>query len=120
MKYQHECIACSKKQGQRIFQVGLESDNTQSEKDSLETLNRELDDLIDHADRNLSPADLSFLAIRAGEKHSGNSEPFKTTKSKHNQLALGLYDELKAKIKDSQNSLHTACQLSASAFISRL
>ncbi len=117
MRFQHDCIACSKKQGQRIFQVGLESrlqsSQSANENGCLDALNRELNDLLDHAAPNLSPADLSFLAIRAGEKHSGNSEPFAEIKSKHNRLALDLYDDLKAKINASEDPLHTACLLSA-------
>lgn len=113
MKYQRECIACSKNQGQRIFKIGLEANGQSESNGEIDHLNKDLDDLIDNADADLSPADLSFLAIRAGEKHSGNDQPFKKLKKQHNELALTLCDELRKKIADSEDPLHTACMLAA-------
>lgn len=113
MKFQPECIACSKNQGQRIFTIGMDANGASDSNASVDALNQDLDNLIDNADSDLSPADLSFIAIRAGEKHCGNDEPFKQLKQQHNELALQLCDELRIKIKESDNPLHTACQLAA-------
>jgi uncharacterized protein with ATP-grasp and redox domains len=113
MKYQPECIACSKKQGQRIFQIGLEAQGVSDSNGNQDALDQDLEDLINHADSDLSPADLSFIAIRAGEKHCGNDDPFRALKKQHNELALQLCDDLRAIIRESENPLHTACKLAA-------
>lgn len=113
MKYQTDCIDCSINQGQRIFQIGLKANGVSDRDGEQEALNEELETLINSADPNLSPAELSFLAIRTAEKHSQNHEPFKEIKRIHNEMALRLYDDLKEKINQSGNPLHTACQLSA-------
>ena len=108
MKFQRDCMECSKKQGLRIFRIaGAASD------DRIASLRRDLDEVIDHASPDLTPAHLSLLAIRTAERHAGNAEPFCEIKQHHNELALSLFDDLNQLLAQSPNPLHTACLLSA-------
>ncbi len=112
MRFQHDCIACSKRQGARIYNIALGG-----EPDAIEhwcgDLQRDLDDQIDTADPSLSPAHLSLMAIRSAQKHAGIDDPFTELKKYNNQLALSMEADLRQRIQASQDRLHTACQLAA-------
>lgn len=113
MRFQEKCIDCSKRQGLRIYHLSLKKQNRVACQESETALLQDLDREIGAADPTLSPAELSLLAIRIGEKHAGGGDPFEAIKKKNNELALSLYAEMKERVESSRDPLHLACQLSA-------
>jgi uncharacterized protein with ATP-grasp and redox domains len=76
-------------------------------------LHAELDEKLNRADPDLSPAELSLMAIRAGEKYGGSSDPFAQHKRESNELALSLLPHLRQEIRQSPDPLFTASKLAA-------
>ncbi|MBN2328923.1 MAG: DUF89 family protein [Candidatus Omnitrophica bacterium] len=113
MRFQNQCIECSKRQGVRIYHLSIQNQGIASNQDRENRLQRELDERIDNADACLSPAELSLIAIRTGEKHAQSGDPFREVKRTNNEMALSLYPELKKRLSESTDSLHLACQLAA-------
>lgn len=111
MRFQTDCIECSKNQGRRIFRIAAGPDGQSEEQ--LEALRIELEQRIESADPSLSPADLSQIAIRLAEEYAGNPEPFREIKRLNNELALSLLDGMRETLRASADPLRTACQLSA-------
>ena len=113
MRFVEKCIDCSKRQGKRIYDLSLTQIDKQPSQTETEAFYQELDDKLENADPQMSPAGLTLIAIRMAERHAGVDDPFKDIKIQNNDMAMELYDELNAKIKDSSNPLHLACQLAA-------
>jgi len=111
MRYQTPCIECAKRQGLRIYRLVLDGRESSSFDRTEEALRADLDALISQADPALSPAELSLIAIRAGQRHAGSDDPFREIKKHNNQLALRLYPELKERIAGHPEPLRLACQL---------
>lgn len=112
MRYQHDCLSCSKRQGNRIYNIALGGEPGSSEH-YCEELQQELDAKIDAAEPGLSPAQLSLMAIRTAQKYAGVEDPFIEQKKQNNKLALSLEPDLRQRIEASVDRLHTACQLAA-------
>lgn len=113
MKFQQRCVECSKNQGLRVYQLALKSNGKPPSQDEIDRLRAELAHRIENADPNLTPAELSQIAIRTGEKFAQCGDPFKSIKKHNNELALSLYPELKQRVKSSDDPLYVACQLAA-------
>jgi len=111
MKYQIPCLDCAKRQGIRIYQ--LAKNGKSHSPDGLESLRSELDAVIDGADPNLSPAELSLFAIRLAQQRADSRDPFAEIKMANNRMALELYPSLKERIAFSPEPLQTACKLAA-------
>ncbi|MDP8243307.1 MAG: ARMT1-like domain-containing protein [Candidatus Hinthialibacter antarcticus] len=112
MRYQHDCIACSKRQGNRIYNIALGGEPGSSEH-YCEKLQQELNEKIDAFDPGHSPAQLSLTAIRAAQKYAGVEDPFVEQKKQNNQLALSLEPDLRKRIEASEDRLRIACLLAA-------
>nr|HQH73278.1 ARMT1-like domain-containing protein [bacterium] len=78
-----------------------------------EALRAELDRRIGQADPALSPAALSLIAIRTGQRHAGSDDPFREIKKHNNRMALRLYPDLKERAGRAPDPLRLACQLAA-------
>lgn len=113
MRYQPQCIECSRKQGVRIYEMGARNEGREPSPDAREALQRELDERLAEADPELYPAALSLIAIRLGEKYAQCGDPFLEQKRANNELALSFYPELKRRLLDSGDPLRLACQLAA-------
>lgn len=113
MRYQPQCIECSRKQGVRIYQMGVRNEGRAPSLEVQKALQRELDERLERADPSLYPAALSLIAIRLGEKYAQCGDPFEELKRENNKLALSLYPELKKRLGESPDPLHFACQLAA-------
>ncbi|MFB3788768.1 MAG: DUF89 domain-containing protein [bacterium] len=113
MRYQTPCIECAKRQGLRIYRLVMEGRGGPSPDGNEEALRAELDRRIGQADPVLSPAALSLIAIRTGQKYAGSDDPFQDIKKHNNQLALRLVPELKERIRRAPDPLRPACQLAA-------
>lgn len=113
MRFQKPCIECSKRQGLRIFNIAVDGHIDQNDNGTLEKLKLELETKIDSVDPSMSPAELSLIAIRAAQKHADSFDPFAEIKYANNEMALKLYPSLKERVEQSNDPLHTACQLAA-------
>ncbi len=113
MRFIEKCLDCSKRQGTRIYDLSLKQLEEQPSAAETEAFYLELNDKIDNADPDISPAALTLIAIRMAERHAGVDDPFRDIKVQNNEMALALYDELNDKIKNSDAPLHLACQLAA-------
>jgi damage-control phosphatase, subfamily I len=113
MRYQPQCIECSRRQGVRIYELGVRNEGREPSLEVQKSLQRELDERLECADPSLYPAALSLIAIRLGEKYAQCGDPFKELKRKNNELALSFYPGLKTRLRDSADPLHFACQLAA-------
>jgi uncharacterized protein with ATP-grasp and redox domains len=113
MKYKERCVECARQQGLRIYGIALESLGQQDTNGTEQRLQNELKEELQKVDPALSPAELSYVAIRAAHVHSKCDDPFKALKEENNQLALSLLPDLKQRIDQSDNPLYTACLLSA-------
>ncbi|MBI1386920.1 MAG: DUF89 family protein [bacterium] len=111
MKFQNPCIACSKRQGSRIFQIALGGEVLDEERH--EALRAELDERLGAVDPALSPADLSLIAIRAAQRHANCYDPFAAQKKSNNELALSMVDDLRQRLDESSDRLHLAGRLAA-------
>ena len=112
MRYHHDCLSCSKRQGNRIYNIALGGEPGSSEH-YCEELQHELNSKIDAAEPGLSPAQLSLMAIRTAQKYAGVEDPFVEQKKQNNQLAISLESNLRRRIETSDDRIHTACQLAA-------
>lgn len=113
MRYQPECVGCSKNQGSRIYRIALGSPPNDESIPVPGELQAEINQQIDHADPCLSPADLGLMAIRTTQRYTHVADPFEALKKEQNQQALALYPELKQKVTESPSPLLTACHLAA-------
>ncbi|MDP8218602.1 MAG: ARMT1-like domain-containing protein [Candidatus Theseobacter exili] len=105
MKTYLDCIACFFKQaleGARL--AGVDEKN---QKKILDEVARELPDISIHC----SPPEIARGIYRIIEKYSGLADPYLFIKKKSNKLALSIYDRLKEKVSNADNSLMMAVEL---------
>jgi damage-control phosphatase, subfamily I len=113
MKFQPQCIDCSKKQAERIYGIGVAAQGKPRDPSVQQRLLKKVEVGLAVMDCSLSPAELSLFAIRAAAEASGCSDPFSEIKKATNQQALLLLSSLRSKVRDAPDPVLTACQLSA-------
>lgn len=113
MRYQPDCVGCSKNQGSRIYRIAVAGHFDANHIEPPRALLDEIDHLIDHADPTLSPADLSYRAIRAAQRHAESADPFLRAKREQNEMAMSLVPNLRERVRASADPLRTACLLAA-------
>jgi len=100
-----ECIPCFFKQALEAAKIcGAEVD----------VQKKILDDVAKTLPRftlNSSPPEMGRIIHKLVKQHTGQEDPYAKIKEKSNSLALSIYDELKKKVKDSDDSLLTAVEL---------
>jgi len=60
---------------------------------------------------NCSPPEMARLIYKLVREKTHLEDPFKNIKIESNKIALGIYDKLKEKVKNSKDSLLTAVEL---------
>lgn len=58
-----------------------------------------------------TPPEIALRIHRIIKATVGNKDPYKEVKRKYNEIALGLYPDLKKKVSEADNPLLTACKL---------
>lgn len=113
MKYEDKCIDCAKQQGKRIYNLSLDFLKKNPNRTEETALLSTLDNHLAAANPDISPAELSWIAIQAAQNQAGCSDPFQTIKKENNQLALSLVPELRIRLQEAKDPLYLACQLAA-------
>jgi damage-control phosphatase, subfamily I len=113
MRFQPLCIDCAKRQGVRVFRLAMQGSHQSNPDGREDQFLLKLENSLHAANPELSPAELSLIAIKTAENFSESADPFVSLKKKSNELAETLYPELKKLISLSENPLFTACQLAA-------
>ena len=105
MKTYLDCIPCFFRQAIEASQIANASLLTQ--KRILDQLGKTLSDF----SLNATPPEMGSIIHRLVKEMTGEKDPYKKIKAESNQLALGIYDHLKRKVRHSQDSLLTAVEL---------
>lgn len=104
MKVHLDCFPCFYKQTVIAARLGTRDETLQAE------ILKGVTDEIKATDMSRSPAHSTTFLHRKIRQILGK-DPFKEIKSEYNQIALGLYPELKKKVGKSQDPLWTATRL---------
>ncbi|MGO9612297.1 MAG: damage-control phosphatase ARMT1 family protein [Dissulfurispiraceae bacterium] len=104
MKVHLDCFPCFLKQAIIAVRLGTRNETLQAE------ILKEVLDEIKAADLSRPPAYTSTFLHRKMRQLLGE-DPFKDIKSEYNQIAKGLYPELKKKVQQSDDPLITAARL---------
>ncbi len=105
MKLRIECLECVVKQARTTARRC--TDDVRLQQRILQEVMRRLS--TDTLDR--SPAEHSMPAYEVASELSGVADPYEEEKRRYNELAIGLYPELKERIRRSDDSLRTAAKL---------
>ena len=105
MKTYLECIPCFFRQAIEASQITNASPQTQ--KRILDQLGKTLPDF----SLNATPPEMGGIIHRLVKEITGEKDPYKRIKEESTQLALGIYDHLKQKVRYAQNPLLTAVEL---------
>ncbi|HBD93241.1 MAG: hypothetical protein A2015_11020 [Spirochaetes bacterium GWF1_31_7] len=111
MKCFDECIPCLYRQVDSIFRL---INSTDKEKECLKT---EVDYLIENSDKNLSPPEIVGKIYSLIKSKIGDIDFYREIKDKSNAAALSVYDTLKNKVRDSEDTLLAAVVMSISGNI---
>jgi uncharacterized protein with ATP-grasp and redox domains len=105
MKTFLDCIPC-------FFRQALDAVRMITDDDTVhEQVVREVLALANELDLHQSPPAMARLIHRRIRQLTENADPYQTWKQTHNQFALGLYEEMKTAIRNSDNPLETAVRL---------
>ena len=113
MRFEKCCIDCAKRQGLRIFGLSQKLLGNIVTTEDENKLTKNIEEIVQDVSPSLSPAELSYLAIRGAQEMAGCNDPFEKIKRENNDLALSLVPDLKKRIIDSPDPLYMACLLSA-------
>ena len=105
MKTFLDCIPCFLRQGLEVVRLATDDQSIH------EQILRDILDLAKDMDLHQSPPAMARQIHQRIRELTGNPDPYRNSKQKHNQLALQLYEELKLNIQSSSNPLETAVRL---------
>ena len=100
-----ECIPCFFKQAINTSKLAGASQKTQKE------IVNELARLIPNFPFNSTPPEMARLLHKIIERKTKKSDPFREIKKKSNKLALGIYPEMKKRVRKSKDKLLTATEI---------
>lgn len=107
MKVDADCIPC-------VFKQALSaSRRCTNNLDTLRRVQYELMKHVPHYSFDLTPAEMSYYAVKVANDALGCEDPFAEEKRQSNLAMLELYPTLKGIIESSSNRLHTAVKIAA-------
>lgn len=114
MKSELQCVPCALQQALRSLRLATEDVRNSALREEVrdKALRLSLGELSSFSLKE-NPAELSTKAIRAALSSLGAEDPYEKLKEEHTQLALSLYDKLKAIVRRSEDSLRGALRLAA-------
>lgn len=107
MKSEPDCLACI--MGQALRAARTATDDPALQRAIMDETSRRLPTL----DLNDSPASISMIAYEIAAEIANNPDPFRAQKRQQNLLAQSLEEEMRARIADADDPLHTALHLAA-------
>ena len=107
MKVEVDCIPC-------VFKQALSASRRCTNKvDTLRRVQYELMKLVPQYSFELTPAEMSYYAVKAANEALGCEDPFAEEKRQSNVAMLDLYPRLKKIVESSSDRLHTAVKIAA-------
>ncbi len=105
MKIFLECIPCFLRQTLDAIRLVVDDESVH------EQIMRDVLRLTQKMDLSQSPPAIGQNIHRRIRELTGNADPYRELKKRHNQLALELYDSLETRVQNSENPLETAVRL---------
>jgi uncharacterized protein with ATP-grasp and redox domains len=109
LKSEPPCLVCALNQTLKTIRLAEAEPPEQ-----VELLRRAMDALKD-VSLELSPAEISTIAIDSARRHLQDSDPFRRIKDEHTRIALALYPHFRELVQADANPILAATKLSASA-----